>query len=39
VLFNEPADTLVLLGGGIIILANWINLRGGKKAAAKPAAI
>ena len=39
VLFNEPADTLVLLGGGIIILANWINLRGGKKAAAKPAAV
>ena len=39
VLFNEQADALVLLGGGIIILANWINLRGGKQAAVKPAAI
>jgi len=39
VLFDEQADALVLLGGGIIILANWINLRGGKQVAVKPAAI
>lgn len=29
-LFGEQADAFILLGGGIIILANWINLRGGK---------
>jgi drug/metabolite transporter (DMT)-like permease len=29
-LFGEQADALVLIGGGIIILANWINLRGAK---------
>jgi len=38
VLFDEQADALVLLGGGIIILANWINLRGGKRVAATTAA-
>ncbi|MCY0093342.1 DMT family transporter [Hoeflea ulvae] len=37
VLFDEQADVLVLLGGGIILLANWINLRGGKRPASLPA--
>ena len=37
VLFDEKADLLILLGGGIIILANWINLRGENRAAAAPA--
>lgn len=32
-LFDEPADALILLGGGIIIFANWINLRGENHAA------
>ena len=36
-LFDEKADLLILLGGGIIILANWINLRGESRAAAAPA--
>ena len=39
VLFDEQADALVLLGGGIIILANWINLRGGKRVVVNPASI
>jgi len=33
VLFGEAADAFILLGGGIIILANWINLRAGNRAA------
>ena len=36
ILFGEKADVFILLGGGIIILANWINIRGGKRAAAAP---
>lgn len=27
VLFSEPLDPLVVLGGAIILLANWVNLR------------
>lgn len=38
VLFGETADALLLLGGGIIILANWINLRGGQRVASQTAA-
>lgn len=37
ILFGETADAYILLGGGIIILANWINLRGGNRAASLPA--
>ena len=37
VLFGESADALLLLGGGIIILANWINLRGGQRVASQTA--
>ncbi|MEM5471394.1 DMT family transporter [Hoeflea sp. AS60] len=33
VLFGEKADVFILLGGGIIILANWINIRGGNRQA------
>lgn len=36
VLFGEKADVYILLGGAIIILANWINLRGETRAAATP---
>ncbi|MCZ4291360.1 DMT family transporter [Hoeflea alexandrii] len=36
-LFGEKADAFILLGGGIIILANWINIRGGKRVAAAAA--
>ena len=36
VLFGESADVMILLGGGIILLANWINLRGQSRAAATP---
>ncbi|OCW56433.1 DMT family transporter [Hoeflea olei] len=32
VLFGEKADLLILLGGGLIILANWINIRGENRA-------
>jgi len=38
VLFGETADALLLLGGGLIILANWINLRGGQRVASQTAA-
>lgn len=38
VLFGETVDALLLLGGGIIILANWINLRGGQRVASQTAA-
>ena len=37
ILFGEKADAYILLGGGIIILANWINIRGGKRVTAAPA--
>lgn len=33
ILFGEKADVFILLGGGIIILANWINISGGKRQA------
>jgi drug/metabolite transporter (DMT)-like permease len=33
ILFGEKADVFILLGGGNIILANWINIRGGKRQA------
>jgi len=33
VLFGESADLSILLGGGLILLANWINLRGGRRQA------
>jgi drug/metabolite transporter (DMT)-like permease len=36
-LFDEPADALTLLGGGVIILANWFNLRSGNRVAKLPA--
>jgi drug/metabolite transporter (DMT)-like permease len=36
ILFGEKADAFILLGGGIIILANWINIRGGQRVAAAP---
>ena len=32
VLFGETADVLILIGGGVIILANWINIRGESRA-------
>ncbi|MDF1608746.1 DMT family transporter [Hoeflea sp. YIM 152468] len=38
-LFAEPADTLILLGGSVIIVANWINLRGENRSRTKPAAV
>ncbi|PRY26285.1 EamA domain-containing membrane protein RarD [Aliiruegeria haliotis] len=28
-LYDEPLDLLVILGAGIILFANWMNLRGG----------
>ena len=37
VLFGERADALTLLGGCIIILANWINLRGESRSRKLPA--
>lgn len=30
-LFSERLDVLVLIGGAIILLANWINIRGEKR--------
>ncbi|MDP2120437.1 MAG: DMT family transporter [Hoeflea sp.] len=32
VLFGESADLLILIGGGVIILANWINISGESRA-------
>lgn len=37
VLFGEKADLLILIGGGIIILANWINIRGESRSRQLPA--
>lgn len=31
-LFSEPLDALVILGGGVILLANWISIRAAKAA-------
>lgn len=38
VLFGETADLLILIGGGIIILANWINIQGESRARRLPLA-
>lgn len=35
-LFDEKADVMILLGGGIILLANWINIRGENRVARLP---
>ncbi|PZX57476.1 DMT family transporter [Cereibacter changlensis] len=32
-IFGEPLNSLVFLGGGLILLANWINIRAANRAA------
>ncbi|MCE6952931.1 DMT family transporter [Cereibacter sphaeroides] len=32
ILFSEPLDALVIVGGGVILLANWISIRAAGRA-------
>jgi drug/metabolite transporter (DMT)-like permease len=32
ILFSEPLDAMVILGGGIILAANWISIRAAGRA-------